>query len=142
MTEPSQTRNVAFSTLFNMLPDLPVLQEIADKMQNEKDAQVSSYVISVLQSFANTTFEPAALLSRNASIALENAPMYRTGLQHSFVKFGGKYSAQYKMGLSASLSSIGSMDSYESNVFRLDSVIYGLYSQLFEVGAGHGSSLN
>ncbi|KAH9504133.1 hypothetical protein Btru_065085 [Bulinus truncatus] len=132
--ETHEVRNWAFITLMQLHPELSTIETIAQGLHYEKDAHVSSLVLSYLESHANTTFYPFTTFVKNCSDALKFAPRSKNNYQHSFTNLITKMYDGTKIGKVLSLTSIGSMNSFQSWTISLDTYIFGLYSNLLELG--------
>ncbi|XP_055885752.1 uncharacterized protein LOC106063555 isoform X2 [Biomphalaria glabrata] len=133
-TEVNEVRSWAFITLMQLHPELPVIQTIARNLNSEKDAYVSGLVLSYLSSHANTTFYPFTTFVKNCSDALKFAPRSNLNYQRSFTNLVTKMYDSAKIGKVLSVTSIGSMNRFESWSFNLDTYVFGLYSNFLEVG--------
>ncbi|CAL1540777.1 unnamed protein product [Lymnaea stagnalis] len=133
-TETNELRNFAFIVLMQLHPELPVIENIAKSLHNEKDAHVSSLVLSYLGSHANTTFYPFTSFVKNCSDALKFAPTSHFQNGHSFTKMVTKIYDGYKIGKVLSLTSIGSMSRFVGKAVTFDTYTFGMYSNFMEVG--------
>jgi len=132
--ETSVIRTTAFSTLLILKPSLTIIEKIAHKMRNEKDIHVSSYVIGRLQAVANSTYEPFHAEIRNFTIALQAEPTHPVKTNSSAYIFAGKYIKTNRMGISAKVNFVDTLETSAISNIEIESYIYGLHSKLFEIG--------
>merc|ERR1719402_136469 len=132
--ETSVIRTTAFSTLLSLKPSLPVIEKIAHKMRNEKDIYVSTYVIGRLQAVANSTYDPFHAEIRNLTIVLQAGPTHPLRTNSSAYIFAGKYIKTNRMGISAKVNFVDTLETSAISNIDIESYIYGLHSKLFEIG--------
>ncbi|XP_059144123.1 vitellogenin-5-like [Physella acuta] len=146
LNETHELRNIAFLVLMHLEPEKIILENIALHLHSELDMHVSNLVQTYLGSFGNSTFYPLSSLAKNCSDALKLAPHPHVDLEHSYFQMMSSLHKGFKMGEVLKISSIGTMNRYESLILNLDTYVYGLYSEFLEIGiktidAGHVLSI-
>jgi hypothetical protein len=143
---PTQVRIAAFVILLAGQPDLPLLEDITQSLNQEPDLDVASYVYSSLTTLANSTDPCLKNVTRDARLALEFTAPINSDWRHSKGLHRGEFIPALKSGLFWETNSIMDKDAPAPRAgnFRLHANVMGKSLDLFEVTfetEGFGDSL-
>jgi hypothetical protein len=112
--ELPELRMAAVAQIMQTQPERAVLDQLAQQLTNERSLQVTSFVYTLLRTFANSTNPCEIRVAEDLQLALRHArtlPLTRIIGKSSFFHLP-VYSDKYNLGASLNLAAILSNDSY------------------------------